>query len=78
MSNFVITDEIQKELRGIYEKFREAEKLVVSELSKNPSEDEIKKMDEAFTAYYHAIDDIRYDLGLLLDKFDSGKLDVKS
>jgi hypothetical protein len=62
-----MTEEQLSKLKDIYSKFREADKLVVPELSENCTEEQVKEMNKSYTEYYKMICDIQHEVGLLLD-----------
>ena len=62
-----MTNEQLKKLQDIYTALRNADKLVTPELSVNYTPGDVRKMDESYAKYYYAIDEVRYDIGKLLD-----------
>lgn len=63
-----MTNEHFKKLQAIYSALRDADRLVCTELGKEYTEEDVKNMDKSFTDYYHAVEEIRHDVGLLLDE----------
>ena len=71
-----MNEELKKRLRQIIPSFRNAEKLVVSELNiSNYNHDDVVKTDKSLTDFYHAVEDIRSDIQRILDDIDQGKFE---
>ena len=71
-----LNKELTQKLRKIFSDFRDAEKLVVSEISTtNYSHDDVVNMDNSFTNFYRAVEDIRSSIGIIIDDIDKGHFD---
>ena len=58
-----------KKLQSIYTALRDAEELVIPEINiNNFTKEEVEASEKSFTDFYHAVEDIKHSVGLLLDE----------